>query len=292
MGPWFIRDDAHPYRPGCSLETMRDLIARGRITGETIIRGPTTNQFWNLAKRTPGLAHLLGHCHNCRADAGPEEILCSTCGASFGAVGDRQHLGLLPVALLPGRSPAPIIAATIQDWEGGDPGPRQEAPVAPPQMQRSPRFAPSKPAKQGWKPTVALPVMIGLLVLAAAGGYLLQRSGPPSPGPAKGQRIAAEERSAATPPATSRTEPAQNPPIEPAVPASGGSVAVESPGWEDGLYADSEQSLGTVLDFLRKEARSQLQGESERGDLSGSGVEASISTVERRIELHEFAVLP
>src|SRR5881394_2638955 len=28
MGPWFIRDEAAPFRPGCSYETLRALIAR------------------------------------------------------------------------------------------------------------------------------------------------------------------------------------------------------------------------------------------------------------------------
>lgn len=111
MGPWFIRDDLHPNRPGCSYETIRELAARGRLQPGSILRGPGTNQFWCLAKRTPGVAHLLGLCHNCQAPARADEILCSQCGTSFHADADRQHLGLLPMRLLPGQAPAGIIAA-------------------------------------------------------------------------------------------------------------------------------------------------------------------------------------
>ena len=56
MGPWSIRDTANPFRPGCSFETVRDLIKRGKVTRETILRGPSTRQYWNFAARTPGIA--------------------------------------------------------------------------------------------------------------------------------------------------------------------------------------------------------------------------------------------
>src|SRR6185369_16768084 len=60
MGPWYLRDPAHPFRPGCSYETVRDLVKRGRIRPDTILRGPATRQFWNFAARTPTVANLLG----------------------------------------------------------------------------------------------------------------------------------------------------------------------------------------------------------------------------------------
>lgn len=136
MGPWFIRDDLHPYRPGCSYETIRELAARGRLQPGSILRGPGTNQFWCLAKRTPGIAHLLGLCHNCQAPARAEEILCSQCGASFHADSDRQHLGLLATRLLPGQAPAGIIAAASTPLSAGevaeaDAGPPAHLPSAP-----------------------------------------------------------------------------------------------------------------------------------------------------------------
>lgn len=111
MGPWFIRDGTSPFRPGCSYETLRDLIKRGKVTRETILRGPTTRQFWNFAARTPSVAHLLGVCHNCHAEVSPEAYACGGCGAVFTPDTDRQHLGLAPVHLLPGEEAPEIIAA-------------------------------------------------------------------------------------------------------------------------------------------------------------------------------------
>jgi len=110
MGPWFIRDTANPFRPGCSFETLRELIRRGKIVAETIIRGPATRQLWNFAGRTPGVANLIGLCHNCRAPAKPEQTSCASCGAGFPILTDRQHLGLAPIHLLPGQAPPEVIA--------------------------------------------------------------------------------------------------------------------------------------------------------------------------------------
>lgn len=118
MGPWFIRDPASPWRPGCSFETLKELIRRRRITRDTVLRGPTTRQFWTFAGRAPSVANLLGVCHSCRADVLPEDFTCRTCGASFSPEADRQHLGLAPVHLLPGQAPPEIIAST---WEARRP---------------------------------------------------------------------------------------------------------------------------------------------------------------------------
>ncbi len=111
MGPWFIRDERQPFAPGCSFETVKNLIARGRISKNTIIRGPTTNQFWTLAKRTPGVANLLGVCHNCQHEVSPKDFACGACGAPFTPEVDRQHLGLAPLQPLPGQAPPAVIAA-------------------------------------------------------------------------------------------------------------------------------------------------------------------------------------
>lgn len=110
MGPWFIRDASSPFRPGCSFETLRELIARGKVLRDTILRGPATRQLWNFAARTPGVANLLGICHNCRVAVKPEAASCASCGASFAVGGDRQFLGLAPIHLLPGQAPPEVIA--------------------------------------------------------------------------------------------------------------------------------------------------------------------------------------
>lgn len=107
MGPWFIRDESGPFFPGCSFQRLAAMVRRGRISGATVIRGPTTRQFWMPAERVPGVASLLGRCHNCRAEAKPEASSCGACGASFVVPVDRQSLGLAPIYAIPGQA-API----------------------------------------------------------------------------------------------------------------------------------------------------------------------------------------
>ncbi len=105
MGPWFIRDPAKPFHPGCSYQTLARMIDRGQITRSTIIRGPTTRQFWTVAGRVQGVAHLLGCCHNCDAAAHASDHGCHACGVPFGAFRERDSLGLPEIRPLP--------------WQGG-----------------------------------------------------------------------------------------------------------------------------------------------------------------------------
>lgn len=96
MGPWYLRDEANPFRPGCSYETLKRQIEAGRVTANSIIRGPTTRQFWSVAYNVPGVAHLTGYCHRCNSKVNPTDPRCPSCGEAFGAVtGVRNELGLL-----------------------------------------------------------------------------------------------------------------------------------------------------------------------------------------------------
>ncbi len=95
LGPWTIRDKANPFRPGCSYEVLRKQVLAGKITPTTVIRGPTTHQLWSIARNVPGVAHLLGACHNCGASAQPESKSCPQCQQAFEAVPARDQLGLL-----------------------------------------------------------------------------------------------------------------------------------------------------------------------------------------------------
>lgn len=94
MGPWCVRDSDRPFQPGCSYETLVKLIERGRVTKYSIIRGPTTRQFWTVARHVPGVAHLLGYCHACDGSVDPSDHGCPHCGVPFGAYLDRNYLGL------------------------------------------------------------------------------------------------------------------------------------------------------------------------------------------------------
>lgn len=110
MGPWSIRDDRQPHRPGCTYQMIARLIDQNSITGETVLRGPTTRQFWTLARHTPGVAHLIGVCHSCQASVKADAFACPSCHASFTAERDRQHLGLGPSRPLPGQGLPEVLA--------------------------------------------------------------------------------------------------------------------------------------------------------------------------------------
>src|SRR5690606_26108798 len=101
MGPWFVRDPQRPFQPGCSYETLVRLVQRGKVSRLTIVRGPTTRQFWTIAKRVQGIAHLLGFCHECGASVDPGDHGCHACGVTFGAFLDRNYLGLPEYRPLP-----------------------------------------------------------------------------------------------------------------------------------------------------------------------------------------------
>lgn len=116
MGPWYVRDEKRPFQPGASYETIVKLIEREIITRYTILRSPTTKQFWTVARRVPGIAHLLGYCHNCDASVTKDDHGCPSCGVPFGAYLDRNYLGLPEVKPLPWEAPI------IDEGRGGNVG--------------------------------------------------------------------------------------------------------------------------------------------------------------------------
>lgn len=110
MGPWAFRDDRQPHRPGCSYETMVALVKQGKIREDTVVRGPSTHQFWTLARQTPGVSQLLGVCHSCQSPVKPEAFSCPSCFVAFSTDRDRQHLGLGPFRPLPGKGQVEVLA--------------------------------------------------------------------------------------------------------------------------------------------------------------------------------------
>lgn len=225
MGPWFIRDEANPFLPGCSLQTLRGMIRRGRISRDTILRGPSTRQFWMLARNTPGIANLLGECHACHADASPADPQCASCGASFAILDDRERLGLSEVRLLPGHSaPEQIAAASGPPTPPAQPLPRSNG-VAPPGP--APEHFPhdaqaliaSSQRRRRARQRLTIAVVLACIALAAAAGTVAfvlanQDRNPapkaPSPAPQAGANAAPE-------PAPSPVETPEPPP--PAAPS-------------------------------------------------------------------------
>ena len=94
MGPWFLRDPQQPFRAGWSYEEMVEQVEEGEITRYSIVRGPTTGQLWTVARKTPGIAHLLGDCCACNAKIPPGSTRCPECDVSFIVWDDRNSLGL------------------------------------------------------------------------------------------------------------------------------------------------------------------------------------------------------
>ena len=115
MGPWQALLSSEPHarsRPGCSLDTLARLVARGRIAADTPVRGPTTRQFWLPARRVPGVAVLLGLCHACGCALEIDARACPSCQAELRPTTDRQSLGLAPVRPLPGEAEPHVVANT------------------------------------------------------------------------------------------------------------------------------------------------------------------------------------
>ena len=97
MGPWFIRDLQSPHRPGCSYQTLKKMIGSGKIKPETVMRGPTTRQFWTVAWRVPGVAHLIGFCHRCEEPITKGAGSCPRCNEPFPNPENRNRLGVDPL---------------------------------------------------------------------------------------------------------------------------------------------------------------------------------------------------
>ena len=135
MGPWQVRDPKRPFQPGRSYEVLKKQIAAGRIGPHTVIRGPTTHQFWALARHVPGVSHLVGYCHACDAEVGPEVRRCPSCGQRFREVPQRNELGLQ----FPTREKAEAAQRALDRKlaETGDSGGNREAPPDPAASERA-----------------------------------------------------------------------------------------------------------------------------------------------------------
>lgn len=94
MGPWQIRDKNNPFRPGCCFDVVKKMAASGKIKAHTVMRGPTTRQFWSVARNVPGVAHLIGYCHACGHHVSPTDAKCGDCNTAFVEPRDRNAMGL------------------------------------------------------------------------------------------------------------------------------------------------------------------------------------------------------
>jgi len=248
MGPWFIRDPQRPFAPGCSYETLVALVRKGRVTTETVIRGPTTLQFWAHARRVPGVAHLLGICHSCQGEASPENVACSNCGASFSHEPDRQRLGLGSVHVLPSAGRAAASRST-------------GSPAAEPEARSGER------GRSGVRlHTILVWLIVGLAVGVGLGGAVVFGpwwSGRGEEGSPVAQRTAPTGESEAAPASAepgrgaARADPVESPgeSDEPATMASGDGVG--SPSAEEASAEESEIDEAVRRRFLERRAEQQ-----------------------------------
>lgn len=94
MGPWYVRDEDRPFMPGFNEAILRQQVAAGRITANTIMRGPTTDQFWMNAADVPGVSRLMGTCHSCHQAVEPTDTTCHFCKSDLSLPDDVDSLGL------------------------------------------------------------------------------------------------------------------------------------------------------------------------------------------------------
>ena len=133
IGPWWVRNEELPFRPGITYEQVADLAKNGKIDLQTILRGPTTRQLWKVARRVNGVAHLLGRCHSCGEHVLPDDRMCSGCNAPFLRFPDRNNMGL--ELGVPSRGEASGMSSFLSDAEIMD---TQSEPLTLPSIDRHP----------------------------------------------------------------------------------------------------------------------------------------------------------
>ena len=94
IGPWWVRDEKSPFAPGMTYDHLAELARRGEIERHSILRGPTTRQLWRVARKVPGIAHLLGRCHSCGEHVDPHSRNCDSCKVPFLTYRDRNNFGV------------------------------------------------------------------------------------------------------------------------------------------------------------------------------------------------------
>lgn len=124
MGPWQIRDKNQPFRPSCCYDVLKSMAKAGKIKPTTVLRGPTTRQFWSIARNVPGVAHLIGYCHECGNHVSPSDTRCGQCHAIFTEPRERNELGLAYKT----DQEVELGNQQLQAEIRGEPAPRREVP--------------------------------------------------------------------------------------------------------------------------------------------------------------------
>lgn len=79
LGPWYVLQSRNPSAPGMNFATLMVLVQKNRVTARSVIRGPTTGQFWRHAAKVKGVSREFGLCWNCGGDVAKNARACSAC---------------------------------------------------------------------------------------------------------------------------------------------------------------------------------------------------------------------
>ncbi|MGB7156700.1 MAG: hypothetical protein WBD40_01460, partial [Tepidisphaeraceae bacterium] len=79
LGPWFVRQNRNPAAPGMKFDTLMALVKRGQVSAQSVVRGPTTGQFWRFAAQVKGLSREFGVCYNCATAVEKSATICPQC---------------------------------------------------------------------------------------------------------------------------------------------------------------------------------------------------------------------
>ncbi|HIA71721.1 MAG TPA: hypothetical protein EYO01_03320 [Phycisphaerales bacterium] len=155
IGPWWVRKEELTFRPGITYDNLAELALSGKITLQTIVRGPTTRQLWKVARRVKGLSHLLGRCHNCGEHVSPDDRTCDGCNAQFLKFTDRNNMGIELGA--PSKGETGGMSSFLSDAEILD---TQSTPLTlppKPEVQQSPESVETDEAEESVEESVGSP---------------------------------------------------------------------------------------------------------------------------------------
>jgi hypothetical protein len=107
IGPWYVLQTKLPSIPGVTFARLLELVRKGRIQPRSVVRGPTTHQFWRFAIQVKGLSREFGLCYDCGAEIASDAETCPACSCS-------QSLPTDPHALL--ETNTPPAAPEQPDW--------------------------------------------------------------------------------------------------------------------------------------------------------------------------------
>ena len=79
LGPWYVLQSRNPSAPGMNFATLMVLVQKGKVSARSVLRGPTTGQFWRHAAKVKGVSREFSLCWNCGGDVSKAARACPNC---------------------------------------------------------------------------------------------------------------------------------------------------------------------------------------------------------------------